>query len=38
VQSCCSWSQTLDQCLNHCFVIRLRNLGSLLHESSHEVP
>jgi hypothetical protein len=38
VQSCWSWSQTLDQCLNRCFVVRLRNLGSLLHDSSDEVP
>jgi hypothetical protein len=38
VRSCWSWSQTLDQCLNRCFVIRLKNLGSLLHEPSHEVP
>jgi hypothetical protein len=35
MRSCWSWSQTLDQCLDRCFVIRLRNLGSLLHESSH---
>jgi hypothetical protein len=38
VRSCWSWSQTLDQCLNCCFVIRLENLGSLLHESFHDVP
>jgi hypothetical protein len=38
VRSCWSWSQVLDQCLDRCFVIRLRNLGSLLHESSHEIP
>jgi hypothetical protein len=33
-----SWSQTLDQCLDRCFVIRFGNLGSLLHEPSYEVP
>jgi hypothetical protein len=33
-----SWSQTLNQCLDRCFVIRFGNLGSLLHESSYEVP
>jgi hypothetical protein len=37
VRSCWSWSQTLDQCLNHCFIIRFGDLGSLLHESSYEV-
>jgi hypothetical protein len=36
--NCWSWSQTLDQCLDRCFVIRLRDLRSLLHESSHKVP
>jgi hypothetical protein len=38
VRGCWSWSQTLDQCLDRCFVIRLENLGSLLHESYYEVP
>jgi hypothetical protein len=38
VRSCWSWSQALDQCFDSCFVIRLKNLGSLLHEPSHEVP
>jgi hypothetical protein len=38
VRSCWSWSQALDQCFDRCFVIRLRNLVSLLHEPSHEVP
>jgi hypothetical protein len=32
MRSCWSWSQTLDQCLNHCFVIRFGDQGSLLHE------
>jgi hypothetical protein len=38
VWSCWSWSQTLDQCFDRCFVICFGNLGSLLHESSYEVP
>jgi hypothetical protein len=38
MRSCSSWSQTFDQCLDRCFVIGFRGLGSLLHESSHEVP
>jgi hypothetical protein len=38
MQSCWSWSQTFDQCLDCCFVTGFWNLGSLLHESSHEVP
>jgi hypothetical protein len=33
-----SWSQTIDQFLDRCFVIRFGNLRSLLHKSSHEVP
>jgi hypothetical protein len=33
-----SWSQTLDQCLDCCFIIRFGNLWSLLHEPSHKVP
>jgi hypothetical protein len=37
MRSCWSWSQTLDQCLNRCFIIRIGELGSLLHESSYEV-
>jgi hypothetical protein len=32
------WSQTFDQFLDRCFVIGFWDLGSLLHESSHEVP
>jgi hypothetical protein len=36
--SCWSWSQTLDQCVDRSFIIRFRNLGSLLNESSYEVP
>jgi hypothetical protein len=38
MRSCWYWSQTLDQCLNRCFIVRFRDLGSLLHESSYEVP
>jgi hypothetical protein len=38
VWSSWSWSQTLDQCFDCCFVIPFRNLGSLVHESSYEVP
>jgi hypothetical protein len=38
MRSCWSWSQTLDQCLNCCFIIRFGNLGSLLHEPSCEFP
>jgi hypothetical protein len=37
MQGCWSWSQTFDQCLDHRFVIGFWDLGSLLHESSHEV-
>jgi hypothetical protein len=33
-----SWSQTLDHCLNCCFIIRFGNLGSLLDEPSYKVP
>jgi hypothetical protein len=38
MRSCWSGSQTFDQCLDRCFVIGFWNLGSLLHECSHEVP
>jgi hypothetical protein len=38
MRSCWSWSQTLDQRLYCCFIIRFGNLGSLLHESSYIVP
>jgi hypothetical protein len=38
MRSCWSWSQTFNQCFDCCFVIGFWDLGSLLHESSHEVP
>jgi hypothetical protein len=38
MRSCWSWGQTFDQCLDRCFVISFWDLGSLLHESSHEIP
>jgi hypothetical protein len=36
--NCWSWSQTFNQWFDRRFVIGLWDLGSLLHESSHEVP
>jgi hypothetical protein len=38
MRSCWSRSQTFNQCFDRCFVIGFWDLGSLLHESSHEVP
>jgi hypothetical protein len=37
MRSCQSWSQTLDQRLYCCFIIRFGNLGSLLHEPYYKV-
>jgi hypothetical protein len=38
MRSCRSWSRTLDQCLNCCFIIRFGNMQPLLHESSYVIP
>jgi hypothetical protein len=35
---CWSLSQTLNQCLNCCFIIYFGDLGTLLHEPSCKVP